>query len=130
MLAMPAPTDGGGTGQTAPPPDAAPEMCDAVSLATVADAGAAACFECVANRCMAQLTACSTDCACAPAFGCVEQMTTAGSLNTGYSACPSAVDAFMNGDPGLTMLNNCASKSCNAPCFGGANGGGDGGAGD
>jgi hypothetical protein len=100
-----------------------------VSLAAPADASAAACFECVASRCVPELTACSTDCACGPAYGCLEQMSMGGSLNTGYSACQSAVDAIMNGDKALTMLNNCANMSCNAPCFGSAGGSGDGGGG-
>ena len=46
------------------------------------------------------------------------------SLNSGYSACGEAVDALMNGNAALTGVAQCATKKCNAQCFGG---GGDGG---
>jgi hypothetical protein len=107
-------SDGGGSAADAP----ATTMCDAVSLAAPPDAGAAACFTCLAGSCMSQIAACSTDCACAPAFGCLQQKSTGGSLNTGFSACQDAVDAIMNGNAALTSLTQCATQSCNAQCYG------------
>jgi hypothetical protein len=127
------PEDAGGEGDATtgtPPPmqDAAPAaMCDAVSLAPVADAGAAACFECQAAHCMPQVAACSTDCACAPAYVCLQRNSTGDSLNSGYSACPDAIDVLMNGNQALMDVAGCATTSCNAQCFGGAAGGADGG---
>jgi hypothetical protein len=103
----------------APVEDAGPTaMCDAVSLAPVADAGAAACFECQATHCMAEVAACAVDCTCAPAYGCLEQNSTGGSINSGYSACTLAVDAIMNNNAALTAVAGCATNSCHPECFG------------
>ncbi len=116
-----------GTGQDAaapieePPPAA---MCDAVSLAPVVDAAAAACFECQASHCTAEIAACSTDCSCAPAYSCLEQNSAEGALSSGYSACPEAIDTVMNGNVALTNLTQCATSSCNPQCYGGAADGG------
>jgi hypothetical protein len=97
--------------------DAAPTpMCDAVSLAVMPDGGNAACFRCQATKCASQLTACATDCACAPAYNCLQGNSAMG-LNSGYSSCGNAVDAISNGDPGLTNVAACATQSCNAECF-------------
>ncbi len=103
-------------------------MCDAVSLAAPAEAGAAACFACQAMKCMSEMATCSTDCTCAPAFACLEQNSTGDSLNSGYSACPMTVEAIMNGNEALMGLAGCAATNCSAECFG--SGGGDAGAGD
>jgi hypothetical protein len=114
----------------APPPiqDAAPAAaCDAVSLAPVADAAAAACFECQATECMTEVAACSTDCACAPAYHCLEENSSAGSLNSGYSLCPDSINTLMNGNLALMNLAGCATTSCSPACFGGGGDGGDGG---
>jgi hypothetical protein len=97
-------------------------VCDAVSLATI-DAGATACFACQTAKCAPEITACSTDCSCAPAYNCL-QANSAGGINSGYSACPSAIDALMNGDPGLMNLASCATTNCNPQCFGGSADGG------
>lgn len=99
-------------------------MCDAVSLAPVAEAGAAGCFECQAAHCMAQIATCSTDCTCAPAYTCLEQNAQEGALNSGYSACNEAIDALMNGNLALMDVAGCATTNCNAECFGGAAAGG------
>ncbi len=91
-------------------------MCDAVSLAAAPEAGAAACFECQAAQCATQTAACSTDCACAPAVSCLEQNSTAGSLNSGYSQCGDAVNAIMNNNAALTALTQCAAMNCQSEC--------------
>jgi hypothetical protein len=98
--------------------DAAPMVCDAVSLAAPADSGAPACFACIAAQCMSQVAACSMDCSCAPAYACLEMSSTGGSINSGYSACPSAVDTVMSGNAALTALTDCASPNCSSQCFG------------
>ena len=113
--------DGGGVSVEDAPSAMA---CDAVSLAPSPEAGAAACFECQASKCMAEMATCSTDCTCAPAFACLEQHSTGDSLNSGYSACEAAVNALMNGNAALMALAGCATNNCNAECFGA---GGDGG---
>jgi hypothetical protein len=112
--------DGGAPAQDAP----AAMMCDAVSLAAPPDAGAAACFDCQAMKCMPEITTCATDCSCAPAFSCLEQNSTGDSLNSGFSVCTDAVDAISNGNAALTNLSHCATTNCNAECFGGATDGG------
>jgi hypothetical protein len=110
---------GGADDSAAPIMDAAPAaLCDAVSLAPAADASAAACFECQAMQCASETAACSTDCACAPAYSCLERNSTAGSLNSGYSQCNEAVDALMNGNAALMGLADCAAANCKAACFG------------
>jgi hypothetical protein len=102
-----------------PVQDAGPAaMCDAVSLAPVVEAGAAACFECQATQCVSEIAACSTDCTCAPAYGCLEQKSTGGSINSGYSSCTDAVDALMNGNTALMNVADCASAKCHPDCFG------------
>lgn len=93
-------------------------VCPAVSLTAPTDSGAAACFACMATSCMADLTACSTDCMCGPAVQCLEQNSTMNSINTGYSQCPTAVGALSNGDPALMSLSACATQMCNSQCFG------------
>ena len=113
-------SDGGILVEDAP----AAMMCDAVSLAAPPDAGAAACFECQAMKCMPTIAACATDCTCGPAFSCLEQNSTGDSLNSGYSACSAAVDALMNGNPALMNLAGCATNNCSAECFGGGADGG------
>jgi hypothetical protein len=108
----------GGDATSEPIVDAAPPpLCDAVSLAAVPDSGNPACFQCQSTTCAQELAACSTDCACAPAYACLQQMTTA-SLSSGYSLCETAIDALMNGDPALTALQGCATLKCNAECVG------------
>lgn len=98
-----------------------PATCDAASLTPPADGGAAACFACQATHCAAEVAACATDCACGPAYACLERNGT-GTLNSGYSACGEAVDALMNGNPALTGVAQCATLMCNGPCFGGDGG--------
>jgi hypothetical protein len=97
---------------------AAPALCDAASLAPVADAALASCFQCQSARCASLLTVCSTDCSCAPAYTCLQQMSTMGSLNTGYSSCMAAIDALSSGNTALMDLQSCATMMCNASCFG------------
>ena len=116
-------TDDGGSGSIEDAPSAM--TCDAVSLAASPEAGAAACFECQASKCMPEMATCSTDCTCAPAFSCLEQHSTGDSLNSGYSACEAAVNALMNGNAALMALAGCATNNCNAEC--GFSSGGDGG---
>ncbi len=107
------------SGGSPPVQDAAPMLCDAVSLAAPADSGAPACFACIAAMCMSEVAACSTDCACAPAYACLEMSSTGDSLNTGYSACQTAVNTLMNGNAALTALTDCArTTSCSSQCFG------------
>ncbi len=118
---------GGADGSQAPPPvqDAAPAaMCDAVSLAPIADASAAACFQCMATQCASEVAACSTDCECAPAYGCLEANSAAGSINSGYSLCQEAINTLMNGNVALTDLTNCGNAMCHAECQGGPGDGG------
>jgi hypothetical protein len=91
-------------------------VCDAASLATLADGGDKVCFACLASKCATEVTACSTDCACAPAYTCLQQ-NSAGGINSGYSLCPEAVNALSSNDPALTMLAACAPGMCNAECF-------------
>jgi len=100
----------------------AAETCDAVSLAPVPDAGAAACFACQAANCMSEIATCSTDCTCAPNYACLERNSTS-TLSSGFSVCTEAIDAIMNGNRALTDLNNCATTKCNAECNGAADGG-------
>jgi hypothetical protein len=97
---------------------AAPALCDAASLAPVADAALASCFQCQSAMCASLLAVCSTDCACAPAYACLQQMSIMGSLNTGYASCQAAVDALTNGNVALMNLQGCATIMCNVPCFG------------
>jgi hypothetical protein len=99
-------------------------MCDAVSLAAPSDAGAAACFACLAMKCMSQVAMCSTDCTCAPAYACLEQNSTGDSLNSGFSLCQDAVNAIGNGNGPLTAVTQCSTTSCNAECGGGSVNGG------
>jgi hypothetical protein len=93
-------------------------LCDAASLAPIADASLASCFQCQSARCASLLTVCSTDCSCAPAYTCLQQMSTMGSLNTGYSSCMAAIDALSSGNTALMDLQSCATMMCNASCFG------------
>jgi hypothetical protein len=93
-------------------------LCDAASLAPVADAALASCFQCQSAMCASLLTACSTDCLCAPAYACLQQMSNMGSLNTGYMSCQAAVAALTDGNVALMNLQGCATIMCNAPCFG------------
>jgi hypothetical protein len=114
-------TDDGGSQSmqdAGPPMEMEAAVCPAVSLTAPTDSGAAACFACMATSCMADLTACSTDCMCGPAVQCLEQNSTMNSLNTGYSQCPMAVGALSNGDPALMTLSACATTMCNSQCFG------------
>ncbi|HEX3771445.1 MAG TPA: hypothetical protein VHV30_11290 [Polyangiaceae bacterium] len=98
-----------------PEMEAAPApVCDAVSLA-IMDGGLVPCFQCQATMCAALITACSTDCLCAPAYNCL-QLNSAQGINSGYSSCPGAIDAISNSDPGLTLLAHCATTMCNAQC--------------
>jgi hypothetical protein len=94
-------------------------VCAAVPLSGPVDGGLPACFACIAMSCMAQLTACSTDCMCAPAYQCLGQKSIPPNLNTGYSSCDTAVGAIADGNQALTMLNGCAQAMCNSQCFGG-----------
>jgi hypothetical protein len=93
-------------------------LCDAASLAPIADASLASCFQCQSAMCASLLTVCSTDCACAPAYACLQQMSSMGSLNTGYSSCNAAITALSDGNMALMNLQSCATMMCNAPCFG------------
>jgi hypothetical protein len=103
----------------APIADATPSTtCDAASLAPLVDAGAAACFVCQAAHCMQPIAECAIDCACAAAYTCLQQNSTGGSLNSGYSACGEAVDALMNGNAALTDVAGCTTNSCHDECFG------------
>ena len=119
----PGPDAGGGAAQDAGDFEdateaAAPALCDAASLAPVADAALASCFQCQSAMCASLLAVCSTDCSCAPAYACLQQMSTMGSLNTGYSSCMAAIDALSSGNTALMDLQSCATMMCNAPCFG------------
>jgi hypothetical protein len=93
-------------------------ICPAASLTAPADAAVADCFTCVAAMCMSELTTCSTDCMCAPAWQCVEQMSVMGSINTGYSQCQAAISALSNGDVAMMNLQTCSTMKCNPQCFG------------
>jgi hypothetical protein len=127
MGAVVAGDDGGTDASQAAPPvqDAAPAaMCDAVSLAPLADASAAACFQCLSTQCMMEVATCSTDCECAPAYGCLEMNSAAGSINSGYSLCQEAINTLMNGNAALTDVTNCGNAMCHAECQGGGSDGG------
>jgi hypothetical protein len=71
-----------------------------------------ACVTCVQTSCGSALSACATDCACGPGETCL--------LSMGYngSACPTAMSALFNTDPGLTNLQNCVVMMCDSECFG------------
>jgi hypothetical protein len=100
-----------------PEMEAAPApVCDAVSLAVMDAGDDVPCFQCQATMCTALVTACSTDCLCAPAYNCLQQNSPQG-LNSGYSACPGAIDAISNSDPGLTALAACATEMCHDQCY-------------
>lgn len=108
-------------GDAGPPPmEMEAAVCDAASLAAPADAALASCFSCVAAMCMAELTTCSTDCMCAPGWQCLEQMSSMGSINTGYSACQSAISSLSNGDQAAMSLQMCSTTKCKVECFGDA----------
>ena len=102
---------------------AAATTCDAASLATIADGGAPACFACQATKCASMVAACSTDCVCTAQYTCLQQ-NSVGGLNSGYSACPDAIDAQMNGNKALTNVADCAAMNCMPECFGGTGDGG------
>jgi hypothetical protein len=72
----------------------------------------AACVMCVQTSCGSELSACATDCACGPGETCL--------LSMGYngSACPAAMSALFNTDPGLTNLQMCVVMMCDSACFG------------
>ena len=97
---------------------AAAPLCDAASLAPLADAALASCFECQSAMCASLLTVCSTDCACAPAYTCLQQMSNMGSLNTGYPMCNAAISALTDGNTALMNLQGCATIMCSPQCFG------------
>jgi hypothetical protein len=102
--------DSGSGGSTM---DAAPAAtCAAASLAPMPDAGLLACFQCHMAMCAAELTACSTDCTCAPAYQCLEANSNINGL------CPSVMAALANSDDALTRLSSCSVMKCNSPCFG------------
>ncbi|HEY5146669.1 MAG TPA: hypothetical protein VII82_07865 [Polyangiaceae bacterium] len=105
-------------------PEAAPAaICDAASLAPILDGGTVACFECQSKNCASELTVCSTDCACAPAYTCLQQ-NSVGGVNSGYSACPNAVSAQFGSNAALMAVASCATTMCNPQCFGGSLDGG------
>jgi hypothetical protein len=105
-------------------PEAAPAaICDAASLAPILDGGTVACFECQSKNCASELTVCSTDCACAPAYTCLQQ-NSVGGVNSGYSACPNAVSAQFGSNQALMAVASCATTMCNPQCFGGSLDGG------
>ncbi len=86
--------------------------CDAASLAPIPDAALPACFQCIAAMCPLDVTTCSTDCSCAPAFACLEAM---GNNN---SLCPAVMSALSNSNTALTNLEACEVGKCNDPCYG------------
>jgi hypothetical protein len=110
---------GSGEDATSSQPDAGAVMdapatatCDAVSLAPVADAALSTCFQCIAAMCASDVSMCSTDCTCAPAFACLEAM---GNNN---SQCPAVMAALANSNAALTGLEGCEVMMCDAPCYG------------
>jgi hypothetical protein len=116
--------DGGSTDDaTGVQEAAAAATCDAASLATLADGGAPACFACQATKCASMVAACSTDCVCTAQYTCLQQ-NSMGGLNSGYSACPDAINAQMNGNKALTDVADCAALKCMPECFGGTGDGG------
>jgi hypothetical protein len=97
-------------------------ICPAVPLSGPSDGGLPACFACIATMCMGDLTTCSTDCSCAPAYQCLEQMSTQPNINTGFSLCPTAIGGIADNNAALTNLNHCAQAMCPAQCAGTAGG--------
>jgi hypothetical protein len=73
---------------------------------------------------MMEVATCSTDCECAPAYGCLEMNSAAGSINSGYSLCQEAINTLMNGNAALTDVTNCGNAMCHAECQGGGSDGG------
>jgi len=86
--------------------------CDAVSLAPIPDAALSTCFQCITAMCASEVSTCSTDCICAPAFACLEAM---GNNN---SQCPAVMAALSNSNAPLTSLEACEVMKCDGPCYG------------
>lgn len=92
--------------------DAPAATCAAASLTPMPDAGLLACFQCHMAMCATELTACSTDCVCAPAYQCLEANSNINGL------CPSVMAALANSNAALTNLAGCSVMMCDSPCFG------------
>jgi hypothetical protein len=98
--------------------DAPAQMCTAVSLTPMAGAASFSCFNCQATKCASEMAACASDCACGPAYVCLEGHADMG-LNAAYSMCQdTALAAVSNGNQAIMTLAACATNKCNAECFG------------